>query len=123
MLFLISTSGMLVTFCIWMACAATYANTGVQAAGNTVLAMIFIYYIFYNLAWSELLIKYGAEVLPYNLSAKGLALMFLMVNIVLFFNQYVNPIALENIRLEVLYSVLRMASGKTPQHANLEVKC
>jgi hypothetical protein len=63
-LFLISTSGMFVTFCIWTACAATYAHTGVQAAGNTVIAMIFIYYIFYNMAWSGLLVGYGAEILP-----------------------------------------------------------
>lgn len=96
-LFLVSTSGMFVTFCIWTACAATYAHTGVQAAGNTVIAMIFIYYIFYNMAWSGLLVGYGAEILPYNLRAKGLTLMFLMVNIALFFNQYVNPIALDNI--------------------------
>lgn len=121
-LFLISTSGMFVTFCIWTACAATYAKTGVQAAGNTVIAMIFIYYIFYNLAWSGLLVGYGAEILPYNLRAKGLTLMFLMVNIALFFNQYVNPIALENIdwKYYIVYCVWLAVSSTIEKALRME---
>ncbi|CZT18155.1 related to hexose transporter protein [Ramularia collo-cygni] len=97
-LFLVSTSGMFGTFCIWTACAATYTKSGVASAGHAVIAMVFIYYIFYNLAWSGLLVGYGCEILPYNLRAKGLTLMFLMVNVALFFNQYVNPIALRDIK-------------------------
>lgn len=96
-LFLVSTSGMLGTFIVWTACAGEFAKNHIAAEGNTVIACIFIYYCFYNLAWSGLLVGYGAEILPYNIRAKGLTLMFLMVDIALFFNQYVNPIALNNI--------------------------
>lgn len=96
-LFLVSTAGMLCAFIVWTACAGEFAKTGVQATGNTVIAMIYIYYIFYNLAWSGMLVSYSAEILPYNIRAKGMTLMFLMVDIALFFNQYVNPIALKNI--------------------------
>lgn len=60
--------------------------------------MIFIYYVFYNLAWSGLLVGYCVEILPYNIRAKGMTMVFLMVNVALFFNQYVNPIALQNIK-------------------------
>ncbi|PPJ59036.1 hypothetical protein CBER1_01670 [Cercospora berteroae] len=96
-LFLVSTSGMLVAFTIWTACAGTFANTGAQGAGNTVIAMVFLYYVFYNLAWSGMLVSYSAEILPYNIRAKGMTLMFLMVDVALFFNQYVNPVALGDI--------------------------
>lgn len=75
-LFLVSTSGMLVVFIIWTACAGSFAKTKNVGAGHTVIAMIYLYYVFYNMAWSGMLVGYGAEILPYNLRAKGLTLMF-----------------------------------------------
>jgi MFS family permease len=96
-LFLVSTAGMLCSFIIWTACAGTFHKTGNVGAGHTVIAMIYIYYVFYNMAWSGMLVGYGAEILPYNIRAKGLTVMFLMVDIALFFNQYVNPIALNHL--------------------------
>lgn len=45
-----------------------------------------------------MLVSYSAEILPYNIRAKGMTLMFLMVDLALFFNQYVNPIALDDIK-------------------------
>lgn len=79
-LFLVSTTGMLGSFIVWTACAGEFAKHGAVATGNTVIAMIFIYYVFYNLAWSGMLVSYAAEILPYNIRAKGLTLMFLMVD-------------------------------------------
>jgi hypothetical protein len=32
--------------------------------------MIFIYYLFYNIAWSGLLVGYTVEILPYSIRAK-----------------------------------------------------
>ena len=43
--------------------------------------MTFIYYIFYNLDWSGLLIGCTAEILPYKIRANGLTLMFLCVDL------------------------------------------
>jgi len=60
--------------------------------------MIFLYYLAYNAAWSGLLVGYTVEILPYNIRAKGMTVMFLCVDLALFFNQYVNPIALDNIK-------------------------
>lgn len=96
-LFLVSTAGMLTTFVIWTICSARYSITGSRAAANGVVGMIYIYYFCYNLAWSGLLVGYSVEILPYNIRAKGLTITFLMVDIALFFNQYVNPIALDNL--------------------------
>ncbi|KAF2429937.1 hypothetical protein EJ08DRAFT_697961 [Tothia fuscella] len=96
-LFLTSTSGMLVSFIVWTICAARQEATKAKGAGNAVVVMIFIYYLFYNMAWSGLLVGYTVEILPYSIRAKGMTVLFLMVDIALFFNQYVNPIALADI--------------------------
>lgn len=96
-LFLVSTSGMLVSFIIWTICSAEFNHHGKAAAGRAVIAMIFIYYVFYNMAYSGLLIGYSVEILPYNIRAKGMTMMFLCVDLALFFNQYVNPVALKHI--------------------------
>lgn len=80
-LFLTSTAGMLVTFIVWTICSARYAINGDSGAAKAVIAMIYIYYVFYNFAWSGLLVGYSAEILPYNLRAKGMTVMFLCVDI------------------------------------------
>jgi hypothetical protein len=54
---------------------------GSSAAAKAVIGMIFIYYFFYNLAWSGLLIGCTAEILPYKIRAKGLTVMFLCVDL------------------------------------------
>lgn len=97
-LFLISTSGMFVVFIVWTICSARYAIDGSHGAANAVIAMIFLYYLCYNTAWSGLLVGYTVEILPYNIRAKGMTIMFLCVDLALFFNQYVNPIALDNLK-------------------------
>ena len=66
-------------------------------AANTVLVFIFLFYISYNIGYSGMLVSYSSEILPYRLRAKGLTIMFLCVDLSLWFNQYVNPIALQNI--------------------------
>jgi len=93
-LFLFATGGMCGSFVIWTICAAEFKQTGVPAAGFAEIAFIFLYYVFYNCAWSGLLVGYAVEILPYKLRAKGLTLMFLAVDLALFFNSYVNPVAL-----------------------------
>ena len=79
-------------------CAAQYDETQVKAAGNAVIAMLVLYSFSYSVAWSGLLIAYAVEIVPYALRAKGLAVMFFCVNAALFFNNYVNPVALKAIR-------------------------
>jgi hypothetical protein len=32
--------------------------------------MIFVYYLFYNVAWSSLLVAYPIEILPFSVRAK-----------------------------------------------------
>ncbi|RAH75295.1 hexose transporter protein [Aspergillus aculeatinus CBS 121060] len=96
-LFLISTSGMLVAFIIWTICSARYEIAHNHGAANAVVAMIYIYYVFYNVAWSGLLVGYTVEILPYSIRAKGMTVMWFCIDAALFFNQYINPIALDNL--------------------------
>ncbi|KAL3465005.1 major facilitator superfamily domain-containing protein [Aspergillus heterothallicus] len=107
-LFLISTAGMLVEFVVWTICSARYDTAGNTTAANSVIAMIYVYYLFYNIAWSGLLVGYTVEILPYSLRAKGMTVMWFCIDAALFFNQYVNPIALDDLgwKYYIFYCVL-----------------
>jgi len=96
-LFITSCIGMLCTFIATTVGMARYAEEATGAAANAVIAFIFIYYIFYNLGFCGLLVSYSTEILPYRIRAKGLTVMFFCVDLSLWFNQYVNPIALAEI--------------------------
>lgn len=89
--------GMLVSFTIWTASSAVYANTGSSRAGSTVLAMIFLFYGTAGAAWPGLTVSYTVEILPFNIRAKGLTLCFCFTALSGVFNQYVNPIGLANL--------------------------
>ncbi|KAJ5924933.1 hypothetical protein N7454_007572 [Penicillium verhagenii] len=93
---IISSAGMLVAFVIWTILSARYDVHASSSLGSGVLGMIFIYYLFYNLK-SGLIASYTTEILPYSMRAKGYTIMEFALYIALFFNQYVNPIALDNI--------------------------
>ncbi|RDL34595.1 MFS general substrate transporter [Venustampulla echinocandica] len=98
LLFLISTCGMFVCFLTWTVCSAQFEINHSKSSANAVVVMIFLYYVFYNTAWSGLLVGYAVEILPYNIRAKGMTVMFLAIDLSLFFNQYINPVALDRLR-------------------------
>lgn len=52
---------------------------------------------FYNIGWNALAYTYLVELFPYAQRSKGIALEQLTVRFAVFFNTYVNPIALDNI--------------------------
>lgn len=91
--FLASTAGMLVTLAIWTLTSGLYEDHGATGAGNAMIVFIWIFGIFYSLAWSGLLVGYAIEILPYMLRAKGLMIMNFCVQIALTLNTYANPVA------------------------------
>ncbi|EJT99118.1 hexose transporter [Dacryopinax primogenitus] len=97
LLFLLSNSGILVFFTLQTIGIARYNTDGSSAAGNAVIAFIFLFYGFYDLAYTPLIVSYTVEILPYQLRAKGFTLFNFMVSLALIFNQYVNPVALDAI--------------------------
>jgi MFS family permease len=75
-----------------------YSQTGNKAAGSAVIAMIFLFYGVAGFAWPGLTVAYCAEILPFNIRAKGLAVNFALTASASVLNQYVNPIGLDNLQ-------------------------
>jgi MFS family permease len=96
-LWLTSTAGMLCSYVVITALSATFANTGKAAAGTAVIPFLFIFFGFYDIAWTIQCYSYTTEILPYDLRTKGLAIFVCVQNLALAFNTYVNPIALSAI--------------------------
>jgi sugar porter (SP) family MFS transporter len=98
-MFLTCFSGMLVTYIIWTALSARFQDTGFSNHGLSqgVLAMIFLYYFCYGIGLNGVPILYFTEILPYHLRAKGMTITGFTTNLVLIYNGFVNPIALEAI--------------------------
>ncbi|KAF7790702.1 hypothetical protein EIP86_001658 [Pleurotus ostreatoroseus] len=93
-LFIASTIGMFVFWTLQTACFALYSVHGNIAAAHTFIAMIFLFYGFYDIAFTPLIASYNIEILPFSIRAKGYTVFSFAVTISLIFNQYVNPIAL-----------------------------
>ena len=96
-LWLISATGMLISFSVVTALSAVYAEKGDQAAGKAVIGMLFIFFGFYDIAFTPLSFAYPVEILPYKLRSRGLSVTLTTIFGAGFFNQYVNPIALEKL--------------------------
>jgi sugar porter (SP) family MFS transporter len=96
-LWMISTLGMLVAFIIITALSGVFAEQGINAAGSAVVAFLFVFFGFYDIAYTPLSIAYPVEILPYRLRSKGLSVNLTISFAAGFFNQYVNPIALDAI--------------------------
>lgn len=102
-IFLTSCVGMILCFVSTTIALARFqvsSDDGVtnNTAAHAVIAFIFLYYISYNIGFSGMLVSYSSEILPYHIRAKGLTLMFFCVDCSLWFNQYVNPIAIDHIQ-------------------------
>ncbi|KAH8660476.1 general substrate transporter [Xylariales sp. PMI_506] len=96
-MFRVSTLGMLAVFTGWTVASALFAQTAASSAATAVMALIFIYEIFYCIAFSPLPVAYSVEVLPFSIRAKGMAIYVFSTKCAVFVNQYVNPIGLSNI--------------------------
>ncbi|KAH8822939.1 hexose transporter-like protein [Flagelloscypha sp. PMI_526] len=96
-LWLISTGGMLISYCIITALSATFAKTQKSGTGIAVIPFLFIFFGFYDIAWTIQCYSYTTEILPYDMRTKGLAIFVCVQNLALAFNTYVNPIALNDI--------------------------
>lgn len=110
--FLISTSGMFVTFLLWTLTAALYAEYDAKGSNYAMIVFIWVFNIMYAVAWSGLLVGYAIEILPYKLRAKGLMILNICIQAALALNNYANPVAFKafgnNIwKLYLIYTVSR----------------
>ncbi|KAF9269876.1 general substrate transporter [Marasmius fiardii PR-910] len=94
LLFLTSAIGM---FFFWLAQTIAYAQFAIHGhpeSAHALIACMFIFYAFYDLAFSPLIVSYTVEILPFQLRAKGFTIFNFTISLALIFNQYVNPTAL-----------------------------
>lgn len=93
-LFITSAVGMLCSFIVITALSATFAKTGEPGSGRGVIAFLFVFFFFYDIALTPLAVSYPAEILTYRIRSKGMAVSISTVAVALVFNIFVNPIAL-----------------------------
>ncbi|KAF8339835.1 general substrate transporter [Cantharellus anzutake] len=93
-LFLASNAGMFLAFSVWAAFIVLRTEKGYLWTQKASVALMFIFFGFYNIAYMPLLVTYCLEILPFEIRAKGFSVMNLTVSVALALNQYVNPVAL-----------------------------
>ncbi|KAG6873928.1 hypothetical protein C0995_008967 [Termitomyces sp. Mi166 len=96
-LFLTSNTGMLISFSAWTVSNALYINYDNTAAAKATIPLIFIFYFFYDIAYTPMVVAYTLEILPYKIRARGFAIMNLTVMLAIAFNQFINPVAIDAI--------------------------
>ncbi|KAH8801415.1 general substrate transporter [Xylogone sp. PMI_703] len=111
-LFLAATTGMLISYILITALSATFAKGGSAAVGTAVVPFLFLVYGCFSLAFTPLMVAYPVEIWQYNLRARGLSTMWVSTSTAVFFNIFINPIALEaiNWKYYLLY-VFILAGG------------
>ncbi|GKT47718.1 lactose permease [Colletotrichum spaethianum] len=96
-LFLTSTGGMLVCYIVWTILTSVFSNTKDERAGYAIVASVFVYYLFYDIAWSPPLMSYPVEIFPYTLRGRGLTVSLGSTFTSLIIGQFCNPIGLANL--------------------------
>ncbi|CAK7243867.1 MAG: hypothetical protein STHCBS139747_005396 [Sporothrix thermara] len=96
-LFLASGIIMLVSYVIVTALSATFAETGHAATGTAVIPFLFVFFLGYDIALTPFLTAYPCEIWPFALRARGLTVTWAASISAIFFNTFVNPIALDSI--------------------------
>jgi MFS family permease len=116
-MFLFSTVSMFLTFSALTACLAVYNTHPSTASANGALGLVFIFYTCFNIGFNPLLYLYPVslnflfppkvvyallmqnilqvEILPYRIRAMGMSVLVFANKASLFFNQLVNPIAMD----------------------------
>jgi MFS family permease len=112
-LFLAATTGMLISYILITALSATFAKGGSAAVGTAVVPFLFLMYGCFSLAFTPLVVAYPVEIWPYNLRSRGLSTMWVSTATAVFFNIFINPIALEAIawKYYLLYVFILAGGG------------
>jgi MFS family permease len=107
-LFITSSVGMLVCYIIMTGLAGRYAQTHHASVGIAVVPMLFLYYGFYDIAFTPLVAAYPVEIWPYELRSRGVVVTHALTYAALFFNLFINPIALAAIawKYYIVYVVI-----------------
>lgn len=107
-LFLFSAFGMLVSFILISGLSGSFATTHHAGTGIAVIPFIFIFCSFFAIGITPLMFAYICEIWPYDFRARGFALGQMSASVGVFFNIFVNPIALQAIgwKYYIVYCVI-----------------
>jgi hypothetical protein len=72
-LLIYSSFGKLACYIVITGLSGSFANTGKASVGIAVIPMLFVFFGFYDIAWTPLVVSYPAEIWPYNLRSRGIA--------------------------------------------------
>lgn len=92
-LWLIATTLMFVYLAVATVMSGLFTEMKILEAGIAVVPMLFLFCAAFDMAYMPLFIAYPAEILPFQIRAKGLAVTLTTDSMACFFNQYVNPVA------------------------------
>ncbi|KAK8105115.1 lactose permease [Apiospora kogelbergensis] len=131
-LFLVSTAGMLASYVCWTGLTSAFVAHRDPGVGRAVVAFIFIYYFFYDIAWTPLLQAYPVEIYPYTLRSRGLSVTLITSFTGLIVGNQVNPIAMGAIGwkyyivfcclLAVLFVLIYFLFPETKGHSLEEIR-
>ncbi|KAF5004880.1 hypothetical protein FDECE_8662 [Fusarium decemcellulare] len=96
-LFLSSATIMLVSFIIATGLSASFAQSGSSSVGLAVVPFLFIFFAGYDIALTPFLVAYPCEIWQFSLRSRGLTVAWCTTVASIFFNSFVNAIALEAI--------------------------
>ncbi|KIJ69835.1 hypothetical protein HYDPIDRAFT_78057 [Hydnomerulius pinastri MD-312] len=95
-MYLACTISLLLVFTAWTVASAEYARTKSQGSSRAVLAFIFLYSPAYNLGYNALTYTFLVELFPFHVRARGITIFQWWGRAAGFFNQFVNPIGINN---------------------------
>ncbi|KAH6622004.1 sugar transporter [Boeremia exigua] len=96
-LFLLSATTMLVSFIIITGLSGSFASSLSPSVGVSVIPFIFIFFAGYDVALTPFLSAYPCEIWQFSLRSRGLTVGWVSAFCALFFNIFVNAIALDAI--------------------------
>jgi MFS family permease len=98
-LFIISNTGMLISFLAWTITTALFntvhGDAARDAAAKATIPFIFVFFFFYDIGYTPMVVAYMIEILPYNIRARGFVVMGGVVCLVQAVNQFINPWVLD----------------------------
>ncbi|EGO02294.1 hypothetical protein SERLA73DRAFT_166753 [Serpula lacrymans var. lacrymans S7.3] len=95
-MYMACTISLLLVFTSWTIASAEYTRTGSQASSRAVLAFIFLYSPAYNIGYNALTYTFLVELFPFHVRARGITIFQWWGRVAGFFNQFVNPIGIDN---------------------------
>jgi len=96
-MFLISTTGMIISLAATAGTAADFVHTGGTTASSASIAFIYVFGAVFSFAYTSMQPIYPSEIMSYDARAKGVMTYKLTAGASGFLNTFVAPIALSNI--------------------------